>query len=337
MITLDNVTKSFKSHSGSVIALDSVTLEIPAGTIAGVVGPSGSGKSTLARLLSLQERPDSGVIRLDGLNIAALDPRRLRAARGRIGVVPPGESLLEQRTAAGNIAAPLEQAGMDGPQRRQRVGRLLDLVGLTDKAATYPEALSPGQRRRVAVARALVAEPTVLLADDPTASLDPDGTAGVLTVLDRARAELGTTVLVATSDTSVARRIADDVALLDHGRVVESGHLLELATAPDSLVARAILPTLEPLSPAIAAVHDWVGEVILIGFAAVGALLPETSSRFGVDVSVLGGGITRIGETPVARFRLGVSGDGAESALAWVADRGGLVRRAATGPRSVAA
>jgi D-methionine transport system ATP-binding protein len=337
VITVEKLTKSFTSQAGPVIALDDVTLDVPAGTIAGVVGPSGSGKSTLARLIALQERPDSGVIRLDGLNIAALDPRRLRAARGRIGVLPQGESLLDHRTAAGNIAVPLEQVGMDGPQRRQKVGTLLDLIGLTDKAAAHPEALTPGQRRRVAVARALVGEPTVLLADDPTAALDADGAAGVLTVLDRVRAELGTTILVATADTSVARRIADDVAILDEGRIRESGHLLELATDPDSLVAQAVLPTVEPLSPAAAAAHDWVGEVILTGFAAVGALLPETSSRFGVDISVIGGGITRIGETPVARFRLGVSGDHSDGALAWVADRGGVVRRVPAARRFVAA
>lgn len=324
MITLENLSKTFRSTSGSVVALDHVTLDVPAGVIAGVVGPAGAGKSTLARVLSLRERPDSGVFRLDGRNTSALDERSLRVARSRIGVVPSGDSLLAQRTAAGNIAVPLEQAGMDGPQRRERVGKVLDLIGLTDKAAAYPAQLTAGQRQRVAVARALVGDPAVVLADDPTAELDPDGAAGVLAVLDRARAELGATVLVATQDTSVVRRIADDVAVLDHGRLLESGRLLELVQDQDSLVAQAVLPSIDGPVPSE---YADVADVVLVGFAAVGSLLPETTSRFGTDISVVGGGVTKIGETPVARFRLGLRGFRADAALGWLAERGAAVRR----------
>ncbi len=334
MITLENLSKTFRSTSGSVVALDDVTFDVPAGVIAGVVGPAGAGKSTLARVLSLRERPDSGVFRLDGLNTGALDERTTRIARARIGVVPSGESLLGQRTAAGNVALPLEQAGMDGPQRRERVGRVLDLIGLTGQAASYPEQLTAGQRQRVAVARALVGEPAVVLADDPTATLDEDGAAGVLAVLDRARAELGATVLVTTQDTSVVRRIADDVAVLEHGRLLESGRLLDLVRDPDSLVAQAVLPAIEPADRAR---HAGVADVVLIGFAAIGSLLPEAASRFGTEISVIGGGVTRIGETPVARFRLGLSGDRTDAALAWLTERGGAVRHRARGPRVVAA
>jgi D-methionine transport system ATP-binding protein len=334
VITLENLSKTFRSTSGSVVALDDVTLDIQAGVIAGVVGPAGAGKSTLARVLSLRERPDSGVFRLDGLNTGALDERSMRVARSRIGVVPSGESLLCQRTAAGNIALPLEKVGMDGPQRRERVGKVLDLIGLTSHAATYPQDLTPGQRQRIAVARALVGDPAVVLADDPTANLDEDGAASVLATLDRARAELGATVLVATQDASVVRRIADDVAVLEHGRLLETGRLLELVQDPDSLVSQAILPAIDP---AARADYPRVADVVLVGFAAIGSLLPEAASRFGTDISVIGGGVTRIGETPVARFRLGVSGHRTHAALGWLAERGGTVRELARGPRSLAA
>ncbi|HEU5475770.1 MAG TPA: ATP-binding cassette domain-containing protein [Actinophytocola sp.] len=339
MITVENLTKSFRGTTGPVVALDDVTFDVTAGSIAGVVGPGGSGKSTLARLIALQERPDSGVIRLDGQNTAGLDPRRLRVARSQIGVVPAGDSLIAQRTAAGNIAAPLEQAGVDGPQRRTKVGQLLDLIGLTDKAATYPDALTPGQRRRVAVARALVGEPTVLLADDPTGALDPDGAAGVLTVLDRARAELGATVVLTTTDAGVVRRIADEVAILDHGRIVEHGGLLELIQRPAGQVAAAVLPDIDPaaVSTTGSTGHDRVVDVVLIGFAAVGALLPEAASRFDVAIPVLGGGLTRLGETPVARFRVGVTGARADGAIDWITERGGLVHPVPAGIRGVAA
>lgn len=331
MITVENLTKSFRSSTGAVVALDDVTLDIAAGVIAGIVGPHGSGKSTLARVLALRERPDSGTIRLDGLNTLALDQRTLRAARSRIGVVPAGDSLLPQRTAAGNIALPLEQAGMDGPRRRDKVGKLLDLIGLTDKAAVYPDQLTAGQRQRVAVARALVGEPAVVLADDPTGGLDATGAAGVLAVLDRARAELGATVLVATPDANVVRKIADDVAVLEHGRILEQGKLLDLVRDPDSRVARAVLPSLDLAAPGDA-------DIVLVGFASIGSLLPEAASRFGTEITVSGGGVTKIGETPVARFRLAMTGgDRVDAALGWLAERGAYVRRQLAGPRAVAA
>ncbi|GAA2970296.1 methionine ABC transporter ATP-binding protein [Actinokineospora diospyrosa] len=335
MITVENLSKSFWGNTGPVVALEDVTLDVPTGTITGVVGPSGSGKSTLARLVALQERPDSGVIRVDGFNTAALDPRRLRAARRRIGVVTQGD-LLPQRTAAGNIALPLEQAGVDGPQRREKVGKLLDLIGLTDKAARYPDTLSPGQRARVEVARALVGDPGLLLADDPTKSLEADAAAGVLTVLDRARAELGATVLVVTSDAGVVRRIADDVAILADGRVAESGNLLSLVQDSTSQVAQSLLPSIDVAKGASAG-YDRVAEVILIGFAAVGALLPEATARFSTNISVIGGGLTRVGETPVARFLLGLNGLRADQALGWITERGGVVRPQVGLARSIAA
>ncbi|MCE7008699.1 ATP-binding cassette domain-containing protein [Kibdelosporangium philippinense] len=334
MITIENVSKSFWSRTGNVVALDGVSLEVNAGAALGVVGPTGSGKSTLARVVSLQERPDTGAIRLDGLNTAALDTRSLRATRRQIGFVTGETQLFKQRTTAGNIALPLEQSGVDGPQRRARVGRLLDLIGLTDKAAAYPDDLTAGQRRRVAVARALVGEPGLLLADDPTANLDTDGAAGVLAVLDRARAELGVTLLVATQDTAVVRRICDDIALLDSGKLLEHGNLFDLLHDPESRVVQELLPVIDETG---SVGHDRTADIVLIGFAAVGALLPEAASRFGVQVSVLGGGLTRLGETPVARFRIGLRGERSDGALGWIGERGGIVHQQLAGPRGVVA
>src|SRR5207302_1744839 len=233
------------------------------------------------------------------------------------------DSLLAQRTAAGNIALPLEVAGVPGPQRRSHVADLLDLTGLTDKAATYPDQLSCGQRQRVAVARALAGTPSVLLADDPTKALDAGATDSVLTVLDRARSELGVTVLITTDDTAVVRRIADDVTVLEDGRVIEQGKVLDLVSEPGSRISSTLLPDADYGSGR----HDVVADVVLVGFAAVGALLPEASSRFGIELSILGGGMTRLGETPVARFRIGLSGERCEQALKWMVDHDAHVRR----------
>ncbi|RCW39935.1 D-methionine transport system ATP-binding protein [Halopolyspora algeriensis] len=339
MITVENLTKSFPHDNGAVVALDNVSMQVPDGAVCGVVGSSGAGKSTLARCIALLDKPDSGAIRVDGTDLVALDGKSLRAARRRIGVVPQGDSLLRQRTAAGNVALPLEAANMSAPQRRSRVAELLDLVGLSDKAPVYPDQLSGGQRQRVAVARALAAQPSVLLADEPTSALDPSTTDSVLTVLDRARSELGVTVLVVTHDMAVVRRIADDVAVLEQGSVVEHGKVLDLVSEPGSRIGSTLLPETDQGSavPAAGIGHDVVAEVVLVGFAAVGALLPEASNRFDVELSILGGGLTRLGDTPVAKFRIGLSGELSESALKWMIEHDAHVRRAPVSVDGVAA
>ncbi|HVV23929.1 MAG TPA: methionine ABC transporter ATP-binding protein [Pseudonocardiaceae bacterium] len=339
MITVENLTKSY---TGPVVALDDITLDVQEGALYGVVGPSGAGKSTLARCVALQERPDRGAIRVGGTNLMALGSTQLRQARRQIALLPAEQTLLTQRTAAGNIAVPMEQAGVAGPQRRTRVGELLDLVGLTDRAGVQPDQLTPGQRRRVLVARALAGGATVLLADEPTGDLDTTDASAVLTVLDRARAELGVTVVLVTRDASVIRRVCDDVAVLDGGRLVEHGKLLDLAADLGTWTASAVLPAVHAeLSPAARAAltsrYDRVADIVLIGFATVGALLPEAASRFGADISIIGGGLTRLGDTPVARFQVGVRGERADSALAWIADRGAVVHRPTAGPQGVAA
>jgi D-methionine transport system ATP-binding protein len=339
VITVENLTKSY---TGPVVALDDITLDVQEGALYGVVGPSGAGKSTLARCVALQERPDRGAIRVGGTNLMALGSTQLRQARRQIALLPAEQTLLTQRTAAGNIAVPMEQAGVAGPQRRTRVGELLDLVGLTDRAGVQPDQLTPGQRRRVLVARALAGGATVLLADEPTGDLDTTDASAVLTVLDRARAELGVTVVLVTRDASVIRRVCDDVAVLDGGRLVEHGKLLDLAADLGTWTASAVLPAVHAeLSPAARAAltsrYDRVADIVLIGFATVGALLPEAASRFGADISIIGGGLTRLGDTPVARFQVGVRGERADSALAWIADRGAVVHRPTAGPQGVAA
>lgn len=336
MITVEKLTKTYLRPEGRVTALDEVTLDVPDGSLLGIAGASGAGKSTLARLIALRERPDRGAIRLDGSDLVGSDGGPAPALRRQVTAVPDAGELLRQRTAAGNIALPLEQAGLDGPARKERVARLLDLVGLADRAGARLDALSGGARQRVAVARALSTGPSVLLADEPTASVEQAEAGAVLTVLDRVRAELGVTVLLFTGDGAALRRGCDAVALLDGGRLLEHGSLYDLGTDPASRTSALVLPAVHPVQGAFAA-HDRVAEVVLVGFAAVGALLPEASSRFDVDIEMVGGGMTRFGDTPVARFGVGVSGAQAESALAWIGEAGGMVHRVPSGPQGVAA
>jgi D-methionine transport system ATP-binding protein len=336
VITVENLSKSFATKGKPVIALHDVSVDIEAGSLFGVVGPAGSGKSTLARCIGLQERPDRGVVRLDGLNTGTLDGRRLREVRRQVGILDTGVELHGERTVAGNIAAPLEQLGLDGPQRRTRVGNLLDLVGLTQRAGQRPSELTAGQRRRVAVARALTVGPAVLLADDPTSDVSAEEAGAVLAVLDRARAELGVTVLLTTPDASVVRRICDGVAVLDEGTIVERGSVLDLVSDPTTRTAQSLLPAIET-TRAQSARYDRAVDAVLIGFASIGALLPEAASRFDVELATIGGGVTRVGDTPVARFRLGLRGEQSDAALAWIAERGAHVADTARGPQRIVA
>lgn len=339
MITIENLTKTFpseRSTSEVLRALDKVSIDIEEGSVCGVVGSSGAGKSTLTRCVSLLETPDAGEIRVDGTDLLSLHGKSLRSARRQIGVVSQGDSLLRQRTSAGNVALPLESARMEAPRRRQRVAELLDIVGLSDKGNAYPDQLSGGQRQRVAIAQALAAKPSVLLADEPTSALDPETSGSVLTVLDRVRSELGVTIMVATEDMSAVRKICDDVVLLESGTVAEQGKILDLVAETGSQIGATLLPAIDQAGSHPGG-HDVVAEVVLVGFAAVGALLPEAGNRFGVELSVLSGGLTRLGDTPVARFRIGLSGQRSENALRWMIERDAIVRRTPVCVEGVAA
>lgn len=336
MITVENVSKSFPNEPSGipVLALHDVNLSVPAGALYGVLGPAGAGKSTLVRTVALRERPDRGVVRFDGRNATTLDGSKRRELLRQVAVA--GTGLQPERTVAGNVAAPLEVAGLDVRQRRQRVGDLLDLVGLAKSSSRLPSDLTEGQRRRVGLGRALALAPSVLLTDDPTAGVDAEESPAVLAVFDRARAELGATVVLTTPDPAVARRVCDEVALLDGGTVVESGNLLNALTNSGSKIADELLPCVET-PRALAAQYDRTVDVVLVGFASVGALLPEASARFDVELATIGGGLTRFGDTPVARFRLGVRGARSDGALAWISERGAHVTHTMYGLCGVAA
>lgn len=330
MITVESLTKSFSGIAGTVRALDGVSFEVGDATICGVVGEGGAGKSTLARCIAARERPDSGVVRLDGVDLTSVARTSVGsgpAVTGGFGLLAPGaaDGLSRQRTVAGNVAFPLERRGIPAAKRRARVIDLLDLAGLTEHADVGVGSLDAPSRHRVALASILASGPAVLLADEPTGGAGAGAASGMLTVLDRARSELGLSVLVFTRDIGVVRKACDDVAVLSDGTLTEHGALLPLATSPGSDTAELALPGLGEGPAGGTAGYGRVAEVVLVGFAAVGALLPEAASRFDVDLAVLGGGQARFGDTPIARFALGVTGEQADAALAWIAEQGGIV------------
>ncbi|ELY9423694.1 ATP-binding cassette domain-containing protein [Cronobacter dublinensis] len=239
MITLEGLSKTYAGEGRP--ALDDVSLTVPQGAVYGILGRSGAGKSTLLRCLNLLERPTSGRILMNGVDITRLDDRALRQHRARTAMVFQHFNLLHARTVADNVAVPLEITGVPRPARRERVAELLELVGLADKADAFPSRLSGGQKQRVGIARALAARPQVLLCDEATSALDPDTTASVLSLLADINRQLGLTIVLITHELEVVKAICDHAALLEDGRLVESGRLADLLTAPWSVLRQTLV------------------------------------------------------------------------------------------------
>lgn len=248
MIELKHLGKIYSSASGSVEALKEVNLTISDGEIFGIIGLSGAGKSTLVRCINLLERPTSGEVWVDGQNLMELDRKQLLALRRQIGMIFQGFNLLEQRTVLRNVCFPLEIAGTPKAEAKQRAQELLQIVGLADKAKSYPSQLSGGQKQRVAIARALATNPRYLLCDEATSALDPNTTRSILELLRQINQTLGVTIIVITHEMKVIDQICDRVAVIDQSRIAEEGRVAEVFTSPKSAIARElVLPQERPL------------------------------------------------------------------------------------------
>lgn len=235
LLEIRDVRKEFpaRSRGGSpTVAVDGVDLDVEAGEIFGIVGYSGAGKSTLIRLVNALEPATSGSIKVAGTEVVGLGERRLQEVRRDIGMVFQQFNLMNSRTVYGNLAFPLQVAGVPKSQHRARISELLHFVGLADKALAYPDQLSGGQKQRVGIARALATDPRILLADEATSALDPDTTQEVLGLLRRVNRELGVTILVITHEMDVIRSLADRVIVMENGRIIESGEVFDVLSAP---------------------------------------------------------------------------------------------------------
>ncbi len=243
MIEIKNVSKVFSTAEGPVEALRDVSLSIPDGDIYGIIGMSGAGKSTLVRCINMLERPSSGTVRIDGVDMGALSERELRQKRREITMIFQGFNLLMQRNCLENVCFPLKLSGLAGERKwqRRRAMELLDLVGLADKARAYPAQLSGGQQQRVAIARALATDPKVLLCDEATSALDPTTTASILELIRSINERTGITAVLITHQMHVVESICRHVAILDGGVVAETGAVSEVFAHPASRAARRLV------------------------------------------------------------------------------------------------
>lgn len=240
MIKLENITKSYRQQGKEITALYPMSLDIRRGEIFGVIGRSGAGKSTLIRCVNLLERPTSGSVVVAGKNLMQLSPKELRQARHQIGMVFQHFNLLNSSTVFENVAFPLRLMKLSTLEIEKRVKPLIERVGLESQLYVYPNQLSGGQKQRVAIARALITKPQVLLCDEMTSALDPQTTNEILQLVGELNKELLLTILFITHEMDVIKKIANRVAVLEQGRLVEQGTVIDLFKNPKTDSAKKL-------------------------------------------------------------------------------------------------
>lgn len=259
MIELKNVSKIFKSKDNEVKALDGVDLTIEDGDIYGIIGFSGAGKSTLIRTINALEVPTSGQVLVDGEDINKLSKAQLRGKRKKIGMIFQQFNLLETKTVYENIALPLVLNHVPKEQIKKKVEEVLEYVELTDKKNTYPSKLSGGQKQRVGIARALATEPSILLSDESTSALDPKTTKAILSLLKKINRELKITIVLITHEMNVIQSICNHVAVMENGRIVERGDVLDIFSEPKQEITKNFVKTV---------INDSVPELLVEGIRA---------------------------------------------------------------------
>ena len=297
MIKLNNITKIFTLPDKKLTALDNVSLHVPKGQICGVIGASGAGKSTLIRCVNLLERPTHGAVVIDDVDLTQLSDAELVKTRRQIGMIFQHFNLLTSRTVFENVALPLELENKSKAEIQEKTTALLALVGLSDKHNVYPANLSGGQKQR-AIARALASDPKVLLCDEATSALDPATTQSILKLLKEINRTLGITILLITHEMEVVKRICDQVAVIDKGRLIEQGTVSEIFSNPKTELAQEFISStfhitlpeeyLENLSDTPKHAKSYpIIKFEFTGRSVDAPLLSQASKKFGVELSIL--------------------------------------------------
>jgi D-methionine transport system ATP-binding protein len=325
LVELRGVSKSYRrADTGEMVAaVEDVSLDVEQGEVLGVIGYSGAGKSTLVRLVNALELPTSGTVTVAGQELTAIPERDRRLARRRIGMIFQQFNLFRSRTIAGNVAYPLKVAGVAKDERDRRVAELLDFVGLLDRAYAYPEQLSGGQKQRVGIARALASNPELLLADEATSALDPETTSEVLSLLRRVNRELGVTIIVITHEMDAVRQIADRVAVMEQGRVVEVGGVYDVFSRPQTDAAQRFVRTAlhdRPSPETLVRLRErHPGRLVTVQITDEAGLQNRIDQVFrsaGVTAELVYGGVGEIRERRIGSLTYELSGAGSGAGAA---------------------
>lgn len=322
VVTLKDVDVEFHGKTRSVHAVDHVNLTVNRGDIYGIVGYSGAGKSTLVRTINLLQRPTSGSVNVLGQDMLALSAAQLRKERKRIGMIFQHFNLMNSRTIADNVAFPLK--GIKSKQEiKKKVAELLDLVGLTDRANSYPAQLSGGQKQRVGIARALASDPEILISDEATSALDPKTTSSILDLLKSLNERLGLTIVLITHQMEAVKQICNRVAVMDAGAIIERGDLLQVFSNPKQQLTKDFIDTTLQLDQAIESVlqqpavknlgpNDRLLRLTYVGASADQPLVAKLFESYQVTANILFGDIQILQDTPFGNLIVVLSGDQAQ-------------------------
>jgi D-methionine transport system ATP-binding protein len=326
-IVFENVTKTFGAKDAATAALRDVSLEVSPGSIFGVIGYSGAGKSTLIRTVNGLEQPTSGRVMVEGVDMGALRGRALRTAQRRTGMIFQQFNLLETVRVRDNVALPLRLDGVAPAAARARAEEVLDFVGLGAKAGSFASELSGGQKQRVGIARALVRNPRILLSDEATSALDPTTTVQIIELLRSINREYGTTILVVTHEMDVIKDLADEVAVMADGAVVEHGSVLDVFVHPRASITRDFVTTVVPQGlPDRVVAHvggDNLWRLLLLDEQVAEPLVSHMITDLGVTVNMLHADMTEVGTHTIGQMIVKVDGppDRVQSARAYLTSR----------------
>ncbi|KQL55668.1 MULTISPECIES: methionine ABC transporter ATP-binding protein [Bacillaceae] len=327
MISLTGISKTYATKTTTVHAVDQVDLHISKGNVFGIIGYSGAGKSTLVRLLNLLERPTTGEVLLDGVNLATLGKQALREERQKIGMIFQHFNLLWSRTVKENISFPLEVAKVPAAERKKRIEELIDLVGLRGRENNYPAQLSGGQKQRVGIARALANNPKVLLCDEATSALDPKTTDSILDLLTDINKKLNLTIVLITHEMHVIQKICHEVAVMSDGKIVEQGPVIDVFRRPKEAMTKEFVKQVAHVQSDELMLDDVTlseGEQIFaltfIGNPAEDQLVTELIRSFPIDISILQGNISKLQQGSYGKLYLRIAGEHETivAALEWI-------------------
>jgi D-methionine transport system ATP-binding protein len=335
-IRLESLQKSYKTDSSHIKAVQNISLDIPSNAVFGIIGKSGAGKSTLVRLISLLEKPDSGSVYFGGERVDDLEGMALITKRRGIGMIFQNFNLFSSRTAAGNIAYPLEICGIQKSVINERVKELLALVGLSDRGNAPVSTLSGGQKQRVAIARALANNPGILFCDEATSALDPQTTRSILYLLREIQKKMNLTIVMITHQMEVVRDACDFVAVLDDGKVCEQGRVTDIFTHPQSPVTKDFLSHISlsvsedaPCPDGIVRWSEDGGHYTLrfLGDKTGEPLLSRASRMCNVDFNIRAGGIQHLSDQDIGSLIVDIDGKKEEiqKALTFLKEEGVIV------------
>lgn len=318
IIELDHIDVTFYQKKKRIDAVKDTSIHINEGDIYGIVGYSGAGKSTLVRVVNLLQKPTNGRILVDGDVLfdqgkVQLNPEQLRRKRRQIGMIFQHFNLMSQKTARQNVAFALRHADLTAEEKAAKVEYLLEKVGLAERADNYPSQLSGGQKQRVAIARALANDPKILISDESTSALDPKTTKEILGLLQELNRELGLTVILITHEMQIVKDIANRVAVMQDGQLIEEGSVLDIFAEPKNDLTRDFITVATGIDEALVKIYQQgivkdlpadsqLWHLKYSGSTTDTAVVNDLYKTFGVSANVLFGNIEILDTTPVGEL-----------------------------------